>query len=200
MDELDLDMDLGPDPIAALRAWLLEAEPVSRGPQAMTLATATADGRPSARVVLLRGVDDRGITFFTNRDSRKGEELRENPRAALVLHWWELGRQVRVEGGVEEVERVESEAYWATRPRPSRIAAWASAQSRPLGGRDELEAAYAETDARFRGDDVPLPPFWGGYRVRPDAVEFWRHRDSRLHDRLRYVRSGDTWRRERLAP
>jgi pyridoxamine 5'-phosphate oxidase len=192
--------DLAADPLTSLRAWLLDAAAVSSAPQEMTLATATADGRPSARIVLLRGVDDRGLTFFTNRSSRKGEELAGNPRAALVLHWWKLGRQVRVEGHVEEVERAVSEAYWATRPRPSRIAAWASRQSRPLAGREVLDASYAEVEERFRDGDVPLPPFWGGFRVLPEVVEFWTHRDDRLHDRVRYVRSGTTWRRDRLAP
>lgn len=194
------ESDLAPDPMSSLRAWLLDAAAVSSAPQAMTLATSTADGRPSARIVLLRGVDDRGLTFFTNRDSRKGEELAANPRAALVLHWWELGRQVRIEGLVEEVEGAVSEEYWATRPRPSQLAAWASAQSRPLASRDALRASYAEAEERFREGDVPLPPFWGGYRVLPEVVEFWVHGDDRLHDRIRYVRSGDAWRRERLAP
>jgi pyridoxamine 5'-phosphate oxidase len=192
--------DLAPDPMTSLRAWLLEAAAASSAPQEMTLATSTADGRPSARIVLLRGVDDRGLTFFTNRDSRKGRELAANPRAALVLHWWQLGRQVRVEGHVEEVERAVSEAYWATRPRPSRITAWASSQSRSLAGRDVLDAAFAEAEERFRDGDVPLPPFWGGFRIVPDVVEFWIHRDDRLHDRIRYVRSGDAWSRERLWP
>jgi pyridoxamine 5'-phosphate oxidase len=196
MDERDLD----PDPLVALRKWLAEAVETSHSTHAMTLATATPDGHPSARIVLLRGVDERGLTFFTSRDSRKGAELRANPLAALVLHWWELGRQVRVEGAVEEVERQESEAYWRTRPRPSRVAAWASAQSRPIAGREELEAAYAEMDARFDAVDVPLPAHWGGFRVRPDLVEFWTHRESRLHDRVRYVRTDDGWRRERLQP
>jgi pyridoxamine 5'-phosphate oxidase len=186
--------------MTSLRAWLLDGAAVSPAPQEMTLATSTADGRPSARIVLLRGVDHRGLTFFTNRDSRKAEELAENPRAALVLHWWELGRQVRVEGPVEEVERAVSEEYWATRPRPSRIAAWASRQSRPLADRDVLDALFVEAEQRFSDGDVPLPPFWGGFRVLPEVVEFWTHRDDRLHDRIRYVRSGKAWRRERLAP
>jgi pyridoxamine 5'-phosphate oxidase len=150
--------------------------------------------------VLLRGVDGRGLTFFTNRTSRKGRELGENPRAALVLHWWELGRQVRVEGRVEPVSDEESDAYWRSRPRASRIAAWASRQSRPIRDRGELEAAFAEQEARFGDGDVPLPPFWGGYRVVPDVVELWTHADNRLHDRLRYTRVEDGWRRERLAP
>lgn len=194
------ERELGGDPLAAMRRWLLEGERSSPGPQAMTLATATPDGRPSARIVLLRELDEHGLTFFTNLDSRKGEELRQNPRAALVLHWWELGRQLRVEGGVEDVSVDESEDYWRSRPRESRMAAWASAQSRPLGGRAELEAAYEEAEARFAGRDVPLPPHWGGFRIRPEVVEFWRHRENRLHDRVRYVRTAGGWRRERLAP
>ena len=194
------ERDLAPDPLTSLRAWLADAAAVSSVPQAMTLATATSDGRPSARIVLLRGVDERGLTFFTNRSSRKGEELAANPRAALVLHWWELGRQVRVEGTVEEVEPAVSEEYWATRPRPSRLAAWASSQSLPVASRAALEASYAAAEERFRGGDVPLPPFWGGFRVEPELVEFWTHRENRLHDRIRYVRSGGGWQRERLAP
>jgi pyridoxamine 5'-phosphate oxidase len=196
MDERDLD----PDPIVALEAWLRDAEGVSVRPDAMTLATATADGRPSARIVLLRGLDGRGLAFFTNRASRKGRELEENPRAALVLHWPELGRQVRVEGSVERVDQEESREYWETRPLRSRIAAWASPQSRPLTDRAELDALYAAAEARFGNDDVPLPDFWGGYRVVPDAIEFWEHQDDRLHDRVRYERTESGWRRERLAP
>lgn len=194
------ERELGRDPIVALRAWLAEAQRSADRPQTMTLATATPDGLPSARVVLLRGLDDEGLVFFTNRESRKGEELRANPRAALVLHWWNLGRQVRVEGRVEEIDRSESAAYWETRPRASRVAGWVSAQSRPLAGREELEAAYAEAEARFAGAEVPLPDHWGGYRVLPDVVEFWRHRESRLHDRVRFTRGPGGWRRERLAP
>ena len=196
MDERDLD----PDPIVALEAWLRDAEGVSVRPDAMTLATATADGRPSARIVLLRGLDGRGLAFFTNRASRKGRELEENPRAALVLHWPELGRQARIEGAVERVDEEESRAYWGTRPLRSRIAAWASPQSRPLTDRAELDALYAAAEARFGNDDVPLPDFWGGYRVVPDAIEFWEHQDDRLHDRVRYERTESGWRRERLAP
>jgi pyridoxamine 5'-phosphate oxidase len=196
MDEQDLDRD----PFVALRAWLHEAEGASLRADSMTLATAAADGRPSARIVLLRGIDERGLVFFSNRESRKGVELLQNPRAALVFHWWELGRQVRVEGPVEEVSETESEAYWSTRPRESRIAAWASPQSRPIAGRAELDALFAETESRFSHGDVPLPPFWGGYRVVPESVEFWTHRENRLHDRVRYARSGDGWSRQRLAP
>jgi pyridoxamine 5'-phosphate oxidase len=189
------------DPMAQLRAWLDEAARVVPEPRAMTLATADAKGRPSARVVLLRGLDDRGLTFFTNRESRKGDELAANPRAAAVLHWWELGRQVRVEGAVELASADESETYWRSRPRGSRIAAWASPQSRPLADRAELDARVSEADDRFPSDDVPLPAHWGGYRIVPDAVEFWSHRDDRLHDRIRYRRGEDgCWSRERLAP
>jgi pyridoxamine 5'-phosphate oxidase len=192
--------DLDPDPIAALRAWLADAAEASPQPDAMAVATSTPDGRPSARVVLLRGIDERGLVFFTNLGSRKGEELAENPRAAAVLHWWELGRQVRVEGAVEEVERDESAVYWATRPRASRVAAWASPQSEPLSDREELETLFEDTEERFAEEDVPLPGFWGGLRIVPESFEFWTHRDDRLHDRIRYVRERDGWRRERLAP
>jgi pyridoxamine 5'-phosphate oxidase len=188
------------DPITQLREWLEEARAVEGEPHAMTLATATLDGRPSARVVLLRGIDERGLTFFTNRTSRKGDELDANPRAAVAIHWWELGRQVRVEGLVEEVSAEESLAYWRTRPRGSKIAAWASRQSRPLQDRAELDASFAAAERRFQNDDVPLPHFWGGYRLRPEAIELWTHRDDRLHDRLRYTRAGDDWDEELLAP
>ncbi len=192
--------DLDPDPFNALRTWLEEAEDAASQPRAMTLATATASGRPSARVVLLRGLDDVGLFFFTNRSSRKGRELLENPRAALVFHWPELGRQVRVEGTVEEAESDVSEAYWETRPRGSRIAAWVSAQSQPIIGREELDARYAEAEKRFGNDLVPIPDFWGGYRVIPESFEFWSRRENRLHDRIRYVRVAASWSRERLEP
>jgi pyridoxamine 5'-phosphate oxidase len=189
-----------PDPITQLRAWLEEARAVVGEPHVMTLATATAEGNPSARVVLLRGLDERGLTFFTNRSSRKGDELRANPRAAVAMHWWELGRQVRVEGSVEEIAPEESAAYWATRPRASQIAAWASPQSRPLPDRAELDARVAQAQERFEGQDVPLPPFWGGYRLIPESIELWTHRDDRLHDRVRYTRGAGGWRSDRLAP
>lgn len=196
MDARELD----PDPLVQLSAWLEEAREAAPLPEAMTLATVGSDGLPSARVVLLRGLDERGLTFFTNRESRKGVELRATPAAALVFHWWQLGRQVRVEGRVEEVSPEESEAYWASRPRPSRIAAWAPRQSRRLPSREALDTAVAEAERRFREADVPLPPFWGGYRVIPEVVELWQHHDDRLHDRVRYVRVDGGWRRERLAP
>jgi pyridoxamine 5'-phosphate oxidase len=188
------------DPIAVMRAWLHEARDVVPEADAMTLATASADGAPSARIVLLRGLDERGLCFFTNRTSRKGRELGANPRAALVLHWWELGRQVRVEGAVEELPLGESAAYWETRPQGSQIAAWASPQSDPIADRAALDARVAEMQERFADSAVPLPPFWGGYRVVPSSIELWQHRDDRLHDRIRYVRERDGWRVERLAP
>jgi pyridoxamine 5'-phosphate oxidase len=192
--------EMNADPIAQLEAWLSEARDVVPLPEAMTLATVGDDGRPSARMVLLRGIDERGLSFFTNRASQKGRELTGNPSAALVFHWWELGRQVRIEGLVEETAFEESAAYWLSRPRASQIAAWASRQSQPLRSREELETRVAESEARFAGGDVPLPEFWGGYRVLPDVLEFWEHRDDRLHERVRYVRDGESWRRERLAP
>jgi pyridoxamine 5'-phosphate oxidase len=191
---------LDDDPIAALQAWLDEAAAAVPTPHVMTLATATPDGRPSARVVLLRGLDERGLTFFTNRASRKGDELRSNPRAAVAIHWWELGRQVRVEGVVEEISGEESAAYWSTRPRASQIAAWASPQSTPLADRAELDARVSDATERFAGRDVPLPHFWGGYRLVPESIEMWTHRDDRLHDRVQYLREQGSWRRELLAP
>jgi pyridoxamine 5'-phosphate oxidase len=193
------ESDLGSDPLAQLAAWLAEAGVVAQ-PDAMTLATADAHGRPSARQVLLRGIDERGLVFFTNRTSRKARDLAENPLAALVLHWYELGRQVRVEGSVVEVDREESQTYWRTRPRASQVSAWASDQSMPVAGRHELDRLHADAAERFAEGEVPLPEFWGGYRVVPDSIEFWQHRDSRLHDRIRFVRTNDSWRTERLAP
>jgi pyridoxamine 5'-phosphate oxidase len=194
------ERDLADDPIDLLRAWLDDARATVAQPDAMTLATADLDGRPSARVVLLRGVDARGVVFFTNRTSRKGHELAQNPSAAVVLHWWELGRQVRIEGSTEETTIAESSAYWASRPRGSQLAAWASPQSQPVSGRQDLDARVAEVAERFAGAEVPLPPFWGGHRVVPDRVEFWTHRDDRLHDRVVYVREANGWSRQRLAP
>jgi pyridoxamine 5'-phosphate oxidase len=196
MEERDLD----PDPLRQFARWFEEARgagvPV---PEAMALATATPDGRPSARMVLLKGADERGFTFHTNYESRKGVELAANQQAALLFHWQPLGRQVRVEGQVERITAEESEAYFRTRPLGSRLAAWASPQSRPLADRAELEQLYAEAQTRF-GEEVPLPPSWGGLRLVPEAYEFWEHGDDRLHDRVRYKRDGDGWARTRLAP
>jgi pyridoxamine 5'-phosphate oxidase len=197
MDERDLD----PDPLRQLAAWYAEAQAAGVAqPDAMTLATATRDGRPSARMVLLKGIDARGVAFYTNRESRKGRDLAANPRAALVLHWQAQGRQARVEGEVEELSRDEVETYWRTRPRASRLAARASEQSRPIASRAALDARFADEQARHPGDDVPLPPFWGGYRVVADVVEFWVHRQDRLHDRFSFERGGDGWRSVRLQP
>lgn len=186
------------DPLEQLEAWLAEAR-AAGGPaaEAMTLATADAAGRPSARMVLLKGVDARGVVFFTNTRSRKGRELAANPYAALVLYWQPLGRQVRVEGRVEAVGAPEADAYWATRPLASRLSALASRQSEPVGSRDELEARVAALDP---ADAARRPAFWSGYRVVPDAVELWQHRDDRLHDRLRFTRTAAGWLEERLQP
>ena len=192
--------ELAADPIVQVQRWLAEAEAAGTTPDAMTLATATPAGRPSARIVLLRGLDARGFVFFTNRKSRKGLELSANPQAALVFHWWELGRQLRVEGSVEPVEDDESEAYWETRPRSSRIAAWISPQSQPIADRRTLDEQYAQATESFGADAVPRPPFWGGYRLRPETIEFWLHRNNRLHDRVRYSLVEEEWRRDRLAP
>lgn len=197
MDERDLD----PDPLRQFEQWFAEARDAGlAAPEAMTLATSTPDGRPSARMVLLKAADERGFGFHTNYESRKGGELAANPRAALLFWWQPLGRQVRVEGDVERVPSGESESYFRTRPLGSRRAAWASPQSRPLARRDELDRLYAEAVARFPGEEVPLPPHWGGLRLVPDAYEFWQHGDDRLHDRVRYERDGAGWRRTRLAP
>jgi pyridoxamine 5'-phosphate oxidase len=194
-----LERDLDPDPIETIRAWLDAAHVAGLGPpDRMLLATATPAGAPSARLVLLKSVGPDGLVFYTNRRSRKGRELAANPRAALVLYWEELGRQVRVEGRVDEVGGAESAAYWATRPLGSRISASISPQSEVVESRAWLEARVAELAART--DDPPLPPHWGGYRVLAEIVELWQHRDDRLHDRLRYTRAADGWRRERRAP
>ncbi|WP_437730330.1 pyridoxamine 5'-phosphate oxidase [Sorangium sp. So ce1335] len=167
---------------------------------AMTLATADASGRPSARMVLLKGIDDRGFVFFTNYASRKAAELEANPFAALCIHWAKAAEQIRVEGRVERIGEAESDAYFATRPRGSQIGAWASRQSAPLPSRERLIERVDEIEARFEGRPVPRPAFWGGYRVVPERVELWRGQESRLHDRVVYLRDGDGWRVERLYP
>jgi pyridoxamine 5'-phosphate oxidase len=195
------DAIAGDDPYRLFETWM-EAASASEpnDPNAMTLATATPGGVPSARIVLLKGVDDRGFVFYTNRESRKGDELRANPRAALLFHWKKLGRQVRVEGAVEHVTDAESDAYFASRARVSRLGAHASDQSRPLGERAELERRVAELEARFPGEDIPRPAHWGGYRVLPARIEFWQNMPYRLHDRLIFTRAGEGWSTERLYP
>jgi len=194
--------DLDPDPHVQFDRWFEDAREAGvTTPEQMALATAAADAAPSARMVLLRGHDSRGFAFYTNRSSRKARELAENPRAAGVLCWEPLHRQVRIEGMVETISQAESAAYFRTRARDSRISAWASPQSEPLASRDELELRVAEMKRRFEDiEDVPLPPFWGGYRIVPSAIEFWQGRQSRLHDRVRYEFVAARWRRERLAP
>ena len=196
------EQDLPADPIALVRRWFDDAQAFGV-PQhdAMTLATATPDGRPSARAVLLKGIDARGFAFFTNYESRKARELDANPHAALVLLWIPLERQVRVTGRVERLSAEESDAYFATRPRGSQLGAWASPQSRPLPERAELEARWTALDERWAGGVVPRPPHWGGYRVEPDEVEAWQGRANRLHDRFLYTRGADgAWAHVRLAP
>ena len=189
------------EPLERFAAWFADAEQAGVDvPEAMTLATATADGVPSARMVLLKSADEDGFVFYTGYVSRKATELDENPRAALVLYWQRLGKQVRVEGRVERVSAAESAAYFSTRPRGSQLAAWASQQSRPLSSREDLERRYAELENEYEGREVPLPPHWGGYRLRPDAIEFWEHRENRLHDRIRYTRAREGWTSARLSP
>jgi len=188
------------DPIGQFNDWLAEARAAAVAlPEAMTLATADASGRPSARMLLLKSADERGFAFFTGYESRKGRELEENPRAAIVVYWNALGRQVRVEGTVRRLPVEESDEYWATRPARSRAAAAASRQSEPLASLEGLEAEVERLMAEH-GGEVPRPERWGGYLLEPDAIELWQHRDDRLHDRIRFTREGGSWRAERLAP
>jgi len=192
---------VGDDPFRLFSEWYREAREAGLYlPESMSLATATPDGRPSVRLVLLKGHDERGFVFFTNYESRKARELSENARAALAIHWPILQRQVRVEGTVERISDEASYDYFRTRPRGSRIGAWASPQSAPIAGREELMERVQECEARFEGGDVPLPPFWGGYRVRPERIEFWQGRVNRLHDRFLFERNGESWSVQRLAP
>ena len=197
LDERDVD----PDPLVQFRKWFEDARRAELPePNAMTLATATPGGVPSARMVLLKAADERGFTFFTDYRSRKGQELEANPHAALVFFWGELERQVRIAGTVSRVSREETEAYFRTRPRESRLGAWSSHQSTVLAGRESLETRLREVSERHPGDEVPTPPYWGGYLLKADALEFWQGRESRLHDRVRYQREAGGWRIERLSP
>jgi pyridoxamine 5'-phosphate oxidase len=190
------------DPFARFREWMAEAEasePVDAN--AMTVATATPDGRPSARAILLKGVDARGFVFYTNKQSRKSADLAANQHVALLFHWKSLARQIRIEGVVEPVTDAEADAYYASRPRISRLGAWASDQSRPLDARLTLEQRLAEYEAKYPGEDIPRPPHWSGYRVLPDSFEFWQNMPFRLHDRTVYTRSADgSWAVGKLFP
>lgn len=197
LDEATAD----PDPISQFTVWLDAARGAGiRNAEAMALATAGANGAPSVRFVLLKGADESGFVFYTNLESRKALELGENPRAALAFYWVELGRQVRIEGVIERAGRDGARTYFETRPRPSRLGAWASPQSRPIACRAVLDERLAELEHRFPGEEIPLPEFWGGFRLVPETIEFWEHREDRLHDRLRYRREGERWTIERLAP
>ena len=193
--------DLNADPIEQFRTWLDEAMSAPlREPNAMTLATVDEKGQPSARVVLLKGLDERGFVFYSNYESRKAGEIEGNAQVALVFNWLGLERQVRIQGEVSKVPRNESLAYFKSRPHASQLGAWASHQSRVIEGREVLEDRLAELQSEYKEGEVPLPEFWGGYVVEPHAVEFWQGRPSRLHDRFLYTREGERWRLERLSP
>lgn len=189
------------DPFALFDAWYAEAKEAEiNDPDAMALATATADGAPSVRIVLLKGHGPQGFTFYTNADSRKGEELEANSKASLLFHWKALRRQVRVEGSVAEVDAAEADTYFATRSRDSQLGAWASDQSRPLDSRETFEARYEQVKQRFQGQDVPRPPRWTGFRIKPERIELWTDRPHRLHERRLFVRDGEGWTEGLLYP
>jgi pyridoxamine 5'-phosphate oxidase len=195
------EADMDPDPIVQFRTWfenVIEAD--LHEPNAMILATATSDGRPSARTVLLKGYDERGFVFYTNYEGRKASELETNPACALLFYWGELERQVRIEGRAGRISSEESDAYFASRPRGSRLGAWASEQSRSVEDRSVLEERIVDLEEEYRDREIPRPPFWGGYRVEPHAIEFWQGRENRLHDRISYRRHTGAWKLERLQP
>ncbi|MGH7542118.1 MAG: pyridoxamine 5'-phosphate oxidase [Gemmatimonadota bacterium] len=195
------ELSVTSDPIALFRDWFEDAGKAGLFlPDAVAVATSAPDGTPSVRMMLLKGVDMRGFVLYTNYESRKGRELAANPRASLCFYWGILERQVRVEGSVERIPRAESEAYFRARPRGSQIGAWASEQSRPVEGREALERRFREYEEKFRGGEVPLPAYWGGFRLDPHHIEFWQGRLNRLHDRLRYERTPAGWDVVRLAP
>jgi pyridoxamine 5'-phosphate oxidase len=192
---------VSPDPFLQFNQWFSDAAQVQlREPTAMALATASREGKPSVRMVLMKSIDERGVVFYTNFESKKAKELDENPAASLLFFWGELGRQVRIDGTVSRTSREEAEQYFKTRPHESRLAAWASKQSEAITSRGELEKKFLEYKERFHGGDVPLPPFWGGYRLLPESFEFWQGRENRLHDRIRYRRREHGWVIERLSP
>ncbi len=195
------EKDLDPDPFKQFAKWFEDAKRTGMiHPEAFSLATATAGGKPATRMVLLKEFDERGFVFYTNYESRKADELAANPQSALLFYWPDLERQVRIEGRIGKVTEEESAAYFASRPRGSQIGAWASAQSSIIENREELEVLVKKYEDQFRGQVVPLPPFWGGYRCIPESIEFWQGRLNRLHDRLRYLRQGDRWKIVRLSP
>jgi pyridoxamine 5'-phosphate oxidase len=195
------DADMNPDPIVQFDTWFEKVIDANlHEPNAMILATATEEGLPSVRTVLLKGYDGRGFVFYTNYEGRKARELEANPACALLFYWGELERQVRVEGRAGRIPGEESDAYFASRPRGSRLGAWASEQSRPVTNRNVLEERARALEKEYEGREIPRPPFWGGYRVEPYAIEFWQGRENRLHDRISYRRENDGWRLERLQP
>jgi pyridoxamine 5'-phosphate oxidase len=200
-DEVPSQTTTPNDPFALFASWMADAEASEpNDPNAMTLASVSATGAPSARIVLLKGWDEAGFVFYTNTQSRKGEEIAANPAVALLFHWKSLRRQIRIEGPASPVTAAEADAYFATRPRVSRLGAWASDQSRPLADRSVLEARVAALEARYPGDTIPRPPHWSGYRVQPSQFEFWQDMPFRLHDRLVFTRTGGDWRQARLFP
>ncbi|MBV8244776.1 MAG: pyridoxamine 5'-phosphate oxidase [Candidatus Eremiobacteraeota bacterium] len=193
--------DLADDPVRQIGIWMQHAlDAAIVEPYAMSLSTVSADGRPSSRVVLMRGCDERGLVFYTSYQSRKGRDIGVNPRVAALFYWPELERQIRVEGTAEQIDESESDDYFAGRPRGHQISAWASEQSEPLQSRDVLEQRVADYETRFAGEDVPRPHSWGGYLIRPERIEFWQGRENRMHDRIEFVRDGARWTRRRLSP